>query len=131
MKKVPSIMPGYIMNLFFLIGLVSAFAFRTIIVWNDLNPEMVRPVWYFGTVGYIVFFLYRYSITKKRKKAVAEYDLINKIDRGTILSAEEKQVAVFLLSSIDKSRENLNYLFIFILSAVAILVDIILHLKGF
>ena len=131
MKKIPHIMPGYIMTLFFLIGLISAFAFRTIIVWNDINPGMVRPVWYFGTIGYIIFFLYRYSITKKRKKAVTEYDLIHKIKSEVALKDEEKKVAVYLLSSINKSRENLNYLFIFILSLAAILADIFLHLKDF
>ena len=56
-----------------------AIAFRAIIVLQHLEPSWVRPVWYTGTAGYVLFFLYRYHITRKRKKAVEDFQLIEKI----------------------------------------------------
>lgn len=123
-KKLPHIFPNYIIHGFFLIGLVSALAFRSIIVFQRLEPAWVRPVWYVGILGYMGFFLYRYTITKKRKHAIEEYELIEKVKANACLSEEEREVVTYLLSSIKKSREDINYLVIFILSILAILVDI-------
>ena len=128
MKYAPRTLPQYVINSFFILGAVSGLAFRSIIVFNHLNPSMVRPVWYCGVIGYIFFFLYRYAISQRRKRAVSQYDLISKIQAGEKLSDEDKRVAVYLLSSIEKSRENLNYLFIFILSITAVILDILLSM---
>lgn len=124
-KKLPHTFPSYIIHGFFFIGLISAVAFRSIIVFQRLEPAWVRPVWYVGVLGYISFFLYRYTITKKRKSAVKEYELIEKVQANACLSEEEREVVTYLLSSIKKSREDINYLVIFILSILAILADIL------
>ena len=52
----------------FLLGLASAIAFRAIIIFQHLEPSWVRPVWYIGTAGYFLFFLYRYQITGRGKR---------------------------------------------------------------
>ncbi len=123
-KKLPHTFPAYIIQGFLLIGIVSAFAFRSIVVFQRLEPAWVRPVWYMGALGYIGFFLYRYEITKKRKRVIKEYDLIGKVQANACLSEEEREAVTYLLSSIKKSREDINYLVIFILSILAILVDV-------
>jgi hypothetical protein len=69
----PHIVPKYVTYGFFLLGFLSAVAFRAIIVLQRMEPNWVRPVWYIGTVGYLLFFLYRFEITKKRKKAISDY----------------------------------------------------------
>ncbi len=121
----PHIVPKYVTYGFFLIGLFSAIAFRAIIVLQHMEPNWVRPVWYIGTVGYILFFLYRFEITKKRKKAISDYGLIEKVENKT-LSDEDRKVLLYLLSSIKVSLEGMNYALIFFLSIVAIAADIIL-----
>jgi len=121
----PHIVPKYVTYGFFSIGLFSAIAFRAIIVLQHMEPNWVRPVWYFGVVGYILFFLYRFEITKKRKKAISDYGLIEKVENKT-LSAEDRKVLLYLLSSIKVSLEDMNYALIFFLSIVAIAADIIL-----
>ncbi len=126
MNHTPHTLPKYVINLFFAIGIISAIAFRALILIDHLDPALFRPVWYVGVIGYIVFFLYRYVISEKRKKAVKKYDLINKLKKNTCLSEEDREVIFYLLYSIQKSRENYNYLFIFALSALAVLADIIL-----
>lgn len=122
----PRILPKYIIYGFFVIGLISAIAFRAIIVFQHLEPSWVRPVWYAGIVGYIFFFLYRYRITKKRKKAIDDFALIDKVKANACLTEEDREIVLYLLSSIKSSPEDLNYAIIFILSILAILADILL-----
>jgi hypothetical protein len=121
----PHIVPKYVTYGFFLVGLFSAIAFRVIIVLQRMEPDWVRPVWYLGVAGYMFFFFYRYGITKKRKNAITNYALIEKVESKT-LSEEDRQVLLYLLSSIKVSLEDINYALIFFLSIVAIVADIIL-----
>mgnify|MGYP001579196889 FL=1 len=128
MNRRPHILPKYIVYGFFVIGLISAIAFRAIIVFQHIEPSWVRPVWYAGIVGYIFFFLYRYRITKKRKKAIDDFELIDKVKANACLTEEDREIVLYLLSSIKSSPEDLNYAIIFILSILAILADILLSL---
>jgi hypothetical protein len=111
-----------------MLGLLSAVAFRIIILFQRLEPSWVRPMWYAGVVGYLVFFLYRYGISRKRKKAITDYKLIEKLRDNACLSDEDREVVTYLLSSIQKSMEDLNYYIIFILSVLAIAADIVISL---
>ena len=128
MDRRPHILPKYIIYGFFVIGVISAIAFRAIIVFQHLEPPWVRPVWYAGIVGYIFFFLYRYRITKKRKKAIDDFELIAKVKANACLTEEDREIVLYLLSSIKSSPEDLNYAIIFILSILAILADILLSI---
>ncbi len=123
-KKNFQTFPWYVIHGFLFIGLVSAFAFRALIVFERLEPSWVRPVWYAGVTGYIGFFLYRYTITKRRKRVVKEYDLIDKVSIDTCFSEEDRNAIIFLLSSIQRSREDINYLVIFLLSVLAVAADL-------
>jgi hypothetical protein len=49
--------------------------------------------------------------------------LLEKMTRAEI-SPEDRAVLHYLLSSIVKSREHINYLLIFVLSLIAIVVDL-------
>ncbi len=118
--------PPFVIYAFFILGLVSAIAFRGIIIFQHLEPSWVRPVWYVGTIGYFFFFLYRYMITKKRKKAIGKYQLIEKLKANACLEEEDREVVLYLLASVKTSLEDLNYALIFILSILAIAADIVL-----
>jgi len=127
-KNQPHTLPKPVIYGFFILGLLSAVAFRIIIVFQHIEPTWVRPVWYAGILGYIVFFLYRYSISRKRKNAIKDYDLINKLKNKDRLSDKDREIVTYLLSSIQKSMEDLNYYIIFILSILAIAADIVFTL---
>ncbi len=125
-KPKPHIVPRYVIYGFFLLGLASALAFRSIIVFQQLRPGWIRPVWYMGITGYLLFFYYRYRISRKRKQAVSDYNLIEKVEGGAELTPEEREVLTYLLSSIKVSMEDRNYRLIFILSILAIAADLAL-----
>ncbi|MFH1020989.1 MAG: hypothetical protein V1782_10340 [Pseudomonadota bacterium] len=130
MTTIPKTVPPFVIYLFLVIGLLSAVAFRLLTIINTFSPALLRPVWYFGVFGYIFFFAYRYHISEKRKTAIRANRLLEKIQSPGEISGEDRALIAYVLSSIIKSKENLNYLFIFILSIVAVGVDILLALQG-
>ena len=79
MSNVPKIIPKPVIISFFLLGLLSSVAFRAIILLQKYEPRWVRPVWYFGVIGYLIFFVYRYCISQRRKRTIARSGLIEKI----------------------------------------------------
>jgi len=112
------------------LGMLSAFAFRSLMVLGQLKPVLVLPVWYFGVIGYMFFFLYRYLITRRRKRAIEEFRLIEKVEAGQCLEGRDRDVLIYLLSSIWVSREHYNYYIIFVLSILAIMADLVLRFWG-
>lgn len=126
MSHVPKIIPKPVIYGFFIIGLLSSVAFRAIIILQKYTPGWVRPVWYLGVVGYMLFFMYRYFISQRRKHTIAHSGIIEKIRSGSTLSAEDREATLYLLNSVRASQEDWNYLAIFILSIVAIALDMLL-----
>ncbi len=120
------VVPKYVIYGFFTLGLLSAIAFRAIILFQRLEPSWVRPVWYIGTIGYFFFFLYRYTITKKRKRVIEQFQLMEKMKANASLADQDREVVLYLLSSIRFSLEDINYAIIFILSLIAVASDLVL-----
>lgn len=126
MPTVPKIIPKPVILGFFFLGVLSSIAFRVIIIFQKIRPGWVRPVWYFGVLGYMIFFIYRFYISQRRKRVVAQSGIIGKLQTSEPLSAADRQAALYLLSSIQKSPEDWNYLAIFILSIAAIAIDLMI-----
>ena len=126
----PKALPKSISTLFFIIGLISAISFRAIIIVQHANSDYVRLLWYIAVISNLVFFLFRYHISLKRKHAIRDSTLMEKLRTDRPLKHEDRMALIYLLTSINRSRENLNYLSIFLLSGLAILIDIIMTLQG-
>ena len=126
MASVPKVIPQPVIIGFFILGLLSSVAFRAIIVLYKLQPAWVRPVWYFGVIGYLVFFLYRYCISQRRKRTIARSGIIEKLRDGRALDVDDREAALYLLRSVNKSPEDWNYFAIFVLSIIAIALDLLL-----
>lgn len=126
MSAAPKIIPKPVIVGFFILGLLSSVAFRAIVLLQKYDPTWVRPVWYFGVIGYMLFFMYRYYISQRRKQAIAHSEVIEKIRDGQTLTASERDAALYLLKSVRASQEDWNYLAIFVLSVVAITLDLLL-----
>lgn len=123
-NKKPALPSKFIIYGAFTLGLSTAIAVRAIIVLDHLHPTWVRPVWYFAVLGNFVFFFYRYRVTEKRKNAIRKHQLLEKLSSRQILSDDDRDVLVYLLTSLKKSPENLNYLIIVAFSILAIAIDL-------
>ena len=126
MGNPPTIVPKPVILGFFVLGLLSSVAFRAIILFQKFEPSWVRPVWYFGVTGYMIFFLYRYRISQRRKQTIERTGIVGKLERGEVLSTEDRDAALYLVNSIRKSPEDWNYLAIGALSVIAVILDLIL-----
>ncbi|MEJ2389986.1 MAG: hypothetical protein P8019_01120 [Gammaproteobacteria bacterium] len=122
--KKPALPSKFIIYGAFTLGLATAIAVRAIIVLDHLHPSWVRPVWYFAVLGNFVYFFYRYRVTEKRKKAIHRHRLLEKLSSQDPLSNDDRDVLIYLLTSLKKSPENLNYLIIVAFSILAIAIDL-------
>jgi hypothetical protein len=119
-------MPPFVIYGMLALGLISAFAFRIIIVLERVEPAWVRPAWYLGAGGYVFFFFYRYRITRRRKNTIMKNRLIEKVRDEECLKDEDRDDVLYILSSVKHSREDINYVVIFLLSVLAIVTDLVL-----
>ncbi len=126
MKYSITTLPKYVINFFFVLGIVGAISFRILIFTDRIDPSLTKVVWYIGVLGYLFFFMYRYYISKKRRAVIEESKILQKISDGEKLSQDDIAVAKYIFGSILKSKENINYLVIFILSFVVIFMDLFL-----
>ena len=127
MSNLPKTISPVWINGFFILGLLCNIAFRSLTIVSD---NLVRPIWYFGVVGYVFFFLFRYKISVKRRRAVKDFELIETLQSEREMTSEQRQATLYLLNSIIKSKENINYYAIFLMSTIAIVVDIVLCMAG-
>jgi len=126
MGNTPTVVPKPVIIGFFILGLLSSVAFRAIILLQKFEPTWVRPVWYLGVIGYMIFFLYRYRISQRRKHTIERTGIVSKLERGEMLTADDRAAALYLVNSIRKSPEDWNYLAIGALSVIAVILDLVL-----
>ena len=130
-ESAPRIASTYKIYFFLILGLSTAIAFRALLIIDHLQPDWVRPLWYFAVLGNFLFFCYRYKITRKRKNTIQRFELIDKIVQETHLEPADRKALIYILQSIKQSPENINYLIISIFSLVAIVIEqLIVHLAG-
>ena len=126
MNKKPETASRPVIIFTFIIGIICAACFRSLTVIDKLYPHLVRPVWYFAVIGYIYFFAYRGYISKKRKRIIRKNDLIAKIECEKEISVEDRYLISYILSSLVKTKEGINYFFIFFMSILAVILDLLI-----
>lgn len=124
MQKMSLHSPG-LRLFFFWSGIIATFAYRIIIVLNFYNPLWVKIAWYVGTVGFIIYFIHRYQISEKRANIITKHKLLKKVDTLPI-NDSDKQAMQYVFKSVRSSKEKWNYIFIFALSGLALIIGIIL-----
>ncbi|MEK7537775.1 MAG: hypothetical protein AAB619_02290 [Patescibacteria group bacterium] len=106
---------------FFWTGIVATIAYRAIIFFTDADPVILRVIWYIGTVGFVVYFLHRYDIAKRRTRVIRELNLAEKIPQLKELSDADRAGMQYLFATLQSSRERWNYYVIFASSVIALL----------
>lgn len=114
---------------FFWTGITATILYRAIIFFTDANPVLLRSIWYVGTIGFIIYFLHRYDIAKRRSRVIHELQLAEKIPQLKELSDTDRAGMEYLFSTLQSSHEKWNYYVIFASSIVALLAGIWMDLR--
>ncbi|ADH85409.1 hypothetical protein [Desulfurivibrio alkaliphilus] len=122
--KLPHTMPRPVIYGAMVLGLLAALSFRVLTIVEVFNPALVRPIWYFGVLGYILFFAYRYFITEKRKRVITANRLLEKLKAEGELNRDDRLLLDYVLSSVVKSKEHVNYIFIVVISIIVVVIDL-------
>jgi hypothetical protein len=115
-------------QLYFWIGLVSAIFLRLIIIADYYSGTLSKIFFYLGVVGYLVFFAHRYHIAKRRLSVLKNLELLEKIENKISLNEEDYHGLQYIIWSLSVSKESINYLVIFAVSIIAIILSLALDL---
>ena len=107
--------------IFFIIGIVATIAMRVVTVLIHINPFYGKISWYIGVGGFFVFFVYKFKVTQTRSKLINQQNLVNKIRQKEQLTKEDYTLVENILCSISSNKDKINYFFIFVLSALALI----------
>lgn len=112
---------------YFWAGIIATLAYRIIIVLNFYSSTWVKISWYIGTVGFILYFIHRFDIAKKRSRLIVEHRLREKLNKNTLdqLDNDDKQALGYILKTLVSSKERWNYYAIFILSGIALILGLL------
>ena len=112
---------------YFWAGIIATLAYRVIIVLNYYNTTWVKISWYVGTIGFILYFIHRFDVSKKRSQLIIEHRLREKLDSNTLdeLDQDDNEALSYILKTLVSSKEKWNYYAIFILSGLALIIGIL------
>lgn len=122
----PHASPKVLREFFFWSGIVATFAYRIIVILNNYSKFWAQIAWYVGTVGFVVYFLHRYQVSEKRAKLIREQDLIRTITNSQDLTPSQIEASNYILNTLLSTKEKWNYIFIFFMSVVAMVIGIYL-----
>lgn len=116
-------------NFFFWTGITSTILYRAIIFFTDPNSVNLRVIWYIGTIGFVIYFLHRYDVAKRRTRVIQELKLDEKVPQLKELSDADRQGMEYLFATLQSSREKWNYYVIFSSSILALLAGVLMDLR--
>jgi len=106
---------------FFIIGIIATIAIRVVTVLMHLDPVYGKVAWYIGVGGFFVFFIYKFKVSQSRAGLIIQKGLMDKIANQKQLAKDDYDSIEGLLCSLVSRKERINYFFIVILSALALL----------
>lgn len=106
---------------FVAIGMIATISIRAVTVLMHINPFYGKISWYIGVGGFLVFFIYRFKVSQGRAKLIIQKGLMDKITNQKQLAKDDYDNIEGLLCSLVSKKERVNYFFIFIVSALALL----------
>lgn len=122
----PKIHSSLVRWFFFWSGIVATLAYRVIVIVNHFDKTWALILWYIGTIGFIVYFIHRYQISETRAKLIETQNLDQKISAIENLTQEDKDAMSYIFSTLKSTREKWNYIFIFVVSFLALILGLYL-----
>ena len=112
--------------IFFLVGLVATIAIRAVTILVNVKPFYGKLAWYIGVGGFLIFFIYKFRVSTMRANLIEKNKLMDKMSKRTHLTSQDYALVGSILCALKSRKETINYLFIFGLSAVALVLAIYL-----
>lgn len=106
---------------FFVVGLVATVAVRVVTVLMEVNPLYAKIAWYTGVSGFFAFFIYKFKVSMARAGLIRRGSLVDKLSGRKQLTDADYDLLENILCSVSSRKERVNFLFIFVLSALALL----------
>ena len=103
-------------------------AMRLVALFIHINPAYAKAAWYVGVTFFLVFFIYRYNISRSRSKSINSKNLVIKIKENENLKDEDRNVISEILCSLTSKKEMVNFAIIFILSGITLVLAIIVDM---
>jgi len=109
---------------FFIIGMVATIAVRMVTVLVHINPAYGQISWYIGVIGFFIFFAYKFRIERARYKLILKQKLMDKLSGEEVITQEDRRLISSILCALSSNKDRINYLLIFISSALAIIIAV-------
>lgn len=122
----PKVHSSLVRWLFFWSGIIATFSYRVIVIVNHYDKTWALILWYIGTIGFVIYFIHRYQISKLRSELITKQALDQKISSLKELTDEDKVAMSYIFSTLKSTREKWNYIFIFVVSIIALILGIYL-----
>ena len=108
--------------IFFIIGMVSTISVRVVTVLAHLNPIYGEIAWYIGVFGFLIFFMYKFRVDRARYRLIVKSNLMEKVTFSQTIAPEDRELISSILCALSSNKDRINYLIIFVSSALALLV---------
>lgn len=122
----PVVHSPFVRSFYFWVGIVATAAYRIVIFLTHVDPIWLKVCWYVGTIGFVIYFIHRYQVSELRSELIKKNNLAEKINGVNTLNEDDKASLKYIFETLQSSREKWNYIFIFVASAIALLVAIYL-----
>jgi len=109
---------------FFLIGLIATLAIRIVLILTHISPAHGKMAWYLGIGGFLVFFMYKFKVSRELSRHISGKKLMEKVHGEEQLTKEDYHLIGSILCSISSNKERINYFFIFLSSALALAIAV-------
>lgn len=109
---------------FFIVGLVATVSIRAVTILTRLDSVYGKIAWYIGVGGFFIFFIYKFRVNQNRSRVILQGKLLDRINQKDKLTEEDYSVISTILCALSSKKERINYIFIFALSAVAIILAV-------
>jgi hypothetical protein len=102
--------------------MISTIAVRVVTVLAHLNPAWGQISWYIGVTGFFIFFVYKFRVDRARFRLIVKSKLMDKISHDEKIERADRELIGSILCALSSSRDRINYLLIFVSSALALII---------
>ena len=117
---------SFVSWIFFIIGLIATMAIRAVTILANIDPIYAKIAWYFGVFGFLLFFIYKFRVNQSRSDLIDRRNIMQKLIQKNQLTDEDYNFVSSIFCALRSKKERINYLFIFALSAIALILAIYL-----